>query len=209
VQITQQIKRLIQRLWKQRACRILLAAALAVGIGVEAGHALIGSVYVVEGASMEPSYPPGTHLYGAPISTPLDRGDVVLLDDGKKEYAVKRIVGLPGESVQLWRGQVFINRKMLVEPYLAKHVYTYPEEPERRGASFVLGDNQYFVLGDNRACSSDSRSYGPVERKQIRRRVPLPSYFVCAYLAPYTLPDYGKTLIRPLGYRSAGAGPPF
>ena len=163
-----------------------------------AGHVFIGSVYVVEGTSMTPTYPAGTHLYGAPISTLLERGDVALLDDGHEDYAVKRIVGLPGEAIQLWRGQVFINREMLVEPYLPKHVYTYPAEPLRRGATFVLGEDQYFVLGDNRPWSADSRTYGPVCRKQIKRRVPQADDFVCAYLAPYTLPEYGKSLIRPL-----------
>ena len=118
---------------------------------------------------MEPTYPPGTHLYGAPISTPLERGDVVVLDDSNEEYAVKRIIGLPGETVQLWRGCVFINRQMLVEPYLPKHTYTWPMERERRGATFVLGDKEYFVLGDNRPRSADSRVYGPVRRKQIKQ----------------------------------------
>ena len=160
--------------------------------------------YSVEGTSMEPNFPAGTQLYGAPISTPLDRGDVVLLDDGKEDYAVKRIIGLPGESVQLWRGQVFINRQMLIEPYLPKHIYTYPVEPKRRGATFMLGEKQYFVLGDNRPYSADSRTYGPVNRKQIKRRVPAPEGFVCAYLAPYTLPVYGRSLIRPLPTHSAG-----
>jgi hypothetical protein len=105
---------------------------------------------------------------------------------------------LPGETVQLWRGRVFINREMLIEPYLPKHVYTYPAEPSRRGATFVLGEDQYFVLGDNRPWSADSRTYGPVVRTQIKRRVPQAEDFVCAYFAPYTLPDYGKSLIRPL-----------
>ena len=192
------ICRLIQKLWKHPACRMSVAAALAVGVGVGAGHVFVGGVYLVEGMSMYPNYPAGTQLYGAPIPTPLERGDVVLIDDGQKDYAVKRIVGLPGETVQLWRGQVFINREMLVEPYLPKHVYTYPAEPSRRGATFVLGEDQYFVLGDNRPWSADSRSYGPVGRKQIKRRVPQADDFVCAYFAPYTLPEYGKSLIRPL-----------
>ncbi len=146
---------------------------------------------------MEPTYPEGTPLYGAPISTSLERGDVVLLNDGKKDYAVKRIIGLPGETIQLWRGCVFINRQLLVEPYLPKHTYTCPMSPMSRGAAFVLGEGEYFVLGDNRPCSADSRTYGPVERKQIKRRVPPPAGFVCAYCAPYTLPAYGTTLIRP------------
>ncbi len=193
-----QIRRLVQKLWASLVCRTLLAAALAVALGIGAGRVFVGSVYVVEGTSMSPAYQPGTRLYGAPISTPLERGDVVLLDDGKADYAVKRIIGLPGETVHLWRGQVFINRQMLVEPYLPKHIYTYPMERTRRGGTFILGEREYFVLGDNRMYSSDSRVYGPVNRKQIKRRVPLPDDFVCAYFAPYTLPAYGKTLIQPM-----------
>jgi signal peptidase I len=184
---------------------MLFGAAFAVVLGVSAGHAFIGSVYVVDGTSMEPTYPPGTHLYGAPISTPIERGDVVLLDDGNDDYAVKRIIGLPGETVQLWRGCVFINRQMLVEPYLLKHTYTYPMEPMRRGATFVLGEKEYFVLGDNRPRSADSRAYGPVSRKQIKRRVPLPEDLVCSHFAPYTLPAYGRTLIRPTVTKVSGS----
>ena len=69
----------------------------------------------------------------------------------------------------------------------------------------MLGGDQYFVLGDNRLCSADSRTYGPVGRNRIKRRVPLPEDFICAYSAPYTLPDYGKSLIRPLLPHPAGA----
>jgi len=199
-----QFCRLIQKAWNNLTSRTLIGAAVAVALGVGAGRVFIGSVYVVEGTSMEPTYPPGTHLYGAPISTPLERGDVVLVDDRKEDYAVKRIVGLPGETVQMWRGRVFINRQMLVEPYLPKHTYTYPMEQARRGATFILGEAEYFVMGDNRPCSADSRTYGPVGRKQIKRRVPLPEYFVCAYFTPHTLPAYGKTLIRPALTHTAG-----
>ena len=82
-------------------------------------------------------------------------------------------------------------------------------EQERRGATFILGEGEYFVLGDNRPYSADSRAYGPVERKQIRRRVPLPDEFICAYSAPYTLPDYGKVLIRHTATNAAGAKAPL
>lgn len=200
-----QIRRLIQKLWGYSPFRMSVAAAFAVFLGVGAGRVFIGSVYVVDGMSMEPNYPPRTRLYGTPISTPLERGDVVLLNDGKEDYAVKRIIGLPGETVQLWRGRVFINRQMLVEPYLPKHTYTYPMERARRGAIFMLGEREYLVLGDNRFNSADSRMYGAVERKQIKRRVPLPDGFVSAYVAPYTLPEYGKSSIRPLATRVAGS----
>ena len=200
-----QIRRLIQKLWQSRACRTVIAATAAALLGAGAGRTFIGSVCVVDGESMEPSYPSGTHLYGAAISAPLARGDVILLNDGNADYAVKRIVGLPGETVQLWRGQVFVNRQMLVESYLPKHTYTCPVERARRGATFILGEGEYFVLGDNRLCSSDSRAYGPVRRNQIKQRVPLLVDFVGAHFAPYTLPEYGKTLIRPIKPDVTGA----
>ena len=190
--------RFVEKLWRKPACRLFLGAVFSAFVGVAASRMFIGSVAVVEGKSMMPNYPPGSHLYAAPISTPLERGDVVFLDDGNHDFAVKRIVGLPGETVQLWRGCVFVNRKLLVEPYLPPHTYTFPVERERRAATFILGDAEYLVLGDNRPYSADSRSYGPVHRKQIKERVLMPNDFVGAYFGRYTLPDPGTTVIRPL-----------
>ena len=187
-----------EKLWRKPGCRVVVAAVFSAFLGVAASRLFIGSVAVVEGKSMVPAYPPGTHIYAAPISTPLGRGDVVVLDDGGDEYAIKRIIGLPGETVQLWRGCVFINRRLLVEPYLPAHTYTFPVERQRRSATFVLDENEYLVLGDNRTYSADSRSYGPVERKQIKKRVPQPDNFMCAYFGSYTLPEPGNTVIRPL-----------
>jgi signal peptidase I len=172
-----------------------LAITFAALAGVAATRVLFGSVAVVDGPSMTPNYPSGAHVYTAPISSPLERGDVVVLDDGHKEYAIKRLVGMPGETVHLWRGKVFINRRMLAEPYLPKHTFTCPTE---RQAVFILGPEQYFVLGDNRDCSADSRSYGPVERDQLKRRIPSAEGTLRAEFRPFTLPAPGKTLIRAL-----------
>src|SRR4051812_5625701 len=148
----------------------MLAVIFAALAGIAASRAFFCSVAVVDGQSMSPNFPSGCHIYTAPISgAPLARGDVVVLDDGNREYAIKRIVGMPGETVHLWRGKVFINRKMLAEPYLPRHTFTCPTE---RRAVFILGPDQYFVLGDNRDCSTDSRSYGPIERDQLKRRIP-------------------------------------
>ena len=158
---------------------------------------------------MMPNFQPGARLYAAPISTPLERGDVVLLDDGKDDYAVKRIIGLPGETVQIWRGCVFINGKLLVEPYLPKHTYTFPAEQKRRAAVFELGAGEYVVLGDNRPYSADSRSYGPVARNHIKKRVPAPDEFECAYFGSYTLPEPGRTVIRPLTEHATARPNPF
>ena len=79
-----------------------------------------------------------------------------------QEYATKRIVGLPGELIEFRDHQVRINGKPLVEPYLGKATLTESEFP-----SFRLGPDEYFVLGDNRPDSYDSRFYGPVNRAAI------------------------------------------
>jgi len=177
---------------------------VSAAVGIAAGHTVIGavsgSVSVVGGTSMAPAYQPGERVYTAPITTELDRGDVVLVNDGNKEYALKRIVGLPGETIELWRGHVFINQVMLREPYLPKHTYTFPDERTETHV-FRLNSGQYFLLGDNRPCSSDSRSYGPVSRKQVISRIPAPDNVLRPGFAPYTLPAAGKRTIQPLGHR--------
>ena len=97
---------------------------------------------------------------------------------------------MPGETIQIWHGFVFVNRKALNEPYVQKRTYTYP----KKLAVFVLGEDQYFVMGDNRLNSIDSRSYGPVDRKQIKRRIPLPENSLRASYDSYTLPTDGGSL---------------
>jgi signal peptidase I len=139
----------------------------------------------VGGNSMSPNYPPGTWVYTAPISTPLERGDVVVIDDGHPECAIKRIVGLPGEMVHLKHGYVFINRRILLEPYVPRKVYTFPRE--REGVC-ILGENEYFVLGDNRPSSTDSRTYGPISRAQVKRRISVPEGSPRAHFGPNFLP---------------------
>lgn len=193
----EQLCQIARDLHQKPACRWWIAVACAAVMGVTLGRTYFAPVLVVEGASMAPNYPPGAHLYSAAVPDPLQRGDVVLIDDGADEYAVKRLIGLPGETVHIWRGRVFINGQMLVEPYLPKNIYTYPIERRYLGAVFTVGVGQYFVLGDNRMQSSDSRAYGPVPCERIKRLIPLPKGFTRPYLAPYTLPAEGKSLIRP------------
>jgi len=165
-----------------------MVAALAAFIGVAAGRNLLGRISVVSGHSMSPTFEPGTWVRATRVSADLDRGDVVVLDDGASEYAIKRVVGLPGETVHVWRGHVFINKRILVEPYIPKKVYTFPRE---RQAVFVLGPDQYFVLGDNRPASSDSRTYGPIERDQIKGQIALPPG------APHA--RFGAMVVKPYG----------
>jgi signal peptidase I len=187
------IWRLARNLWRKLPYHWTVAAGLAAVVGVAAGRNFLDSVCVVTGSSMAPTYEPGACLLSAAVSGPLERGDVVVIDDGFADYAVKRIVGLPGETVQFWRGQVFIDRQAISEPYVPTNIYTYARP--RRG-TYILGQTQFFVMGDNRLKSVDSRTYGPIQRKQIKRRVALPENTPRAVFTPYMLPEPGSVLPR-------------
>ncbi len=77
---------------------------------------------------------------------------------------VKRVVGLPGETVSIRRGQVYINGRLLNEPYAVGD--TFPDH-----APMQIGPDDYFVLGDNRMVSEDSRAFGCVPRRNIEGRI--------------------------------------
>jgi signal peptidase I len=79
---------------------------------------------------------------------------------------VKRIIGVSGDSIYLKEGAVFINGRKLSEPYLPASTPTYPYGSSQE-QFIICGKDQYFLLGDNRMNSADSRSYGPVARNRI------------------------------------------
>jgi len=91
---------------------------------------------------------------------------VVLRDPVEHGYAVKRIIAGEGDRVVLKDGRVFVNGRRLKEPYLAPGMPTFPYGTANE-QSFALGKDRYFVLGDNRKNSADSRTYGPVPRQSI------------------------------------------
>jgi signal peptidase I len=100
---------------------------------------------------------------------------VVVVTDDRGDQAIKRIIGLPGETVTLYGGFIYIDRQRMTEPYLPEHTYTFKsDESNELPANWQLGDNQYFVLGDNRFESRDSRDFGALDRRRIHRIVSLP-----------------------------------
>jgi signal peptidase I len=124
---------------------------------------------IVQGRSMVPTLQDGerylldrwSYYYRLP-----ERGDVVVLrDPGHQDLAIKRIVGMPGDTIQLRDGVVMVNGKRFIEPYLSRGTLTYM--PDFKDRSVLLGADQYFVLGDNRPLSEDSRYYGPIQRDRI------------------------------------------
>jgi len=97
---------------------------------------------------------------------------VVLVDPGDHGFSVKRIIATPGQSIYFKFGRVFVNDREIDEPYLTvnTHTFTYSQMKEQM---ITLGPDQYFVLGDNRPRSIDSRCYGAVPRGNILGKVML------------------------------------
>ncbi|TSC56644.1 MAG: signal peptidase I [Parcubacteria group bacterium Gr01-1014_18] len=123
--------------------------------------------FYVKGASMEPNFFDNEYLVVDEISyrfSEPQRGDIVVLKYPRdiRQYFIKRIIGLPGERVRVADGFVYINGLQLGESaYLDKSVLTHKED------IWVLKDDEYFVLGDNRIASLDSRDFGPIRRSHI------------------------------------------
>jgi len=130
---------------------------------------------VVQGDSMVPTFRNADVIHTqAPDASP-ERGDVVVLTDDRGDLVIKRVIGLPGESVTIFLGFVYINGQRLSEPYLPKNTYTFKLDlRDGRPGTWTLGDKQYFVLGDNRPQSIDSRHFGLVDGRGICRVVNLP-----------------------------------
>lgn len=128
------------------------------------------SIFVVDGLSMEPYLHDRELVLWNPNSfneKGPERGDIIVMNypgDPKHKKYVKRIVGLPNERVDTYDGHVYINKQLLPEDYLYVDVETDPP------GTWQLGSNQYFVLGDNRPDSSDSRYFGAVDRRFILGR---------------------------------------
>ncbi len=95
------------------------------------------------------------------------RGDIVILLDpmGSEDDFVKRVVALPGEIISIKNGETFVNEKKIQEPYISSD-----HSVDNMGPLRVPAD-RYFVMGDNRPVSSDSRRFGPISKENILGKV--------------------------------------
>ena len=139
------------------------AALLVVGLIT---HYFFYTVIVVRGKSMEPNYNDGNVVLINKISYQVgnpERGDVVAMyfPGETSKHFIKRVVGLPGERVTIKDSQIYINGKIRPEMYLLDEVSTTPNLTRQ------LSADEYFVLGDNRPNSSDSRAWGAVPESYI------------------------------------------
>lgn len=155
---------------------ILEVIVFAVGIFFFV-YLLIMRPHKIKGQSMQPNYPDGEYLLTEKVTYYLNsptRGDVVVLTPppnvSETDEFIKRIIGLPGEKVMVKGGHVYINNKVLDEPYLATTLYTNPGDFLLEGQEYTVPDGKYFVMGDNRPNSSDSRYWGPITKSEITGR---------------------------------------
>lgn len=152
-----------------RQGHILLCLALWSTIMFLFIHRFVVTTVVVEGRSMSPTLQPGDRYYvncWLPYIRGYNRGDLVVIRDrSRNDLMVKRIVGLPGDRIQLRKGKVCRNGIILNEPYVPAGSYTYSRHLGAQ--TVVVGRDSYFVLGDNRLTSEDSRSYGDVDRADL------------------------------------------
>ena len=170
----------------------IVKTVLIVGFFVLFFRFFIIQPYYILGSSMEPDYHNGEYLFVDEISyrfTPPERGNVIVLrhpDDACISYVesskimktffqgpcknyIKRIVGLPGETVKIESGKVYIINKDNPQGFELKEPYIEAGLPTLGDQTVTVGENQYFVLGDNRKpnASSDSRDWGLLDKKYI------------------------------------------
>jgi len=158
---------LIPRLVKQ-LCLLALVVFCSSGSYWLISHYLMSTVEV-QGRSMLPTLQDGDRYvlnrWVYHCKEP-QRGDLVVIrDPGHNDFAVKRIVVLPCESVYVKSGLVYVNNQKLEEPYLGPGTVTPTFATKEKW--LVIGQQRYFVMGDNRAESEDSRIYGTIHRNDI------------------------------------------
>ena len=121
----------------------------------------------VEGTSMMPELQDQERLFINKFEyrfEPIHRGDVIVFHyplDPSKSY-IKRVIAMPGDTVSIDEGQVYVTGKALAEPYVPARFRDQRSYPDT-----TLKASQYFVMGDHRLISSDSRDFGPVNRRLI------------------------------------------
>ena len=161
-----------QGLWSE-SLKLLRDIVLIIAVFILLG-VFVAQPVVVEGTSMLPELHDGERLlvnklvyykFKSVSWGHIERGDIIVFwypKDPEKSY-VKRVIGLPGDTVEVRDGMVLVNDKKLDEPYLdSEHNQSLPNHAPKK-----VDDNYYFVMGDNRDNSSDSRLWGLVPEKYI------------------------------------------
>lgn len=138
-------------------------------------YLLVLQPHKIKGQSMEPNFDNGEFLLTDKVTYRFSqpkRGDVIVFEapGTNNEEFIKRIIGLPGEEVSLSDGNVYINNSLLEENYIPESLKTEGGIFLKDGQTVSVPNENYFVLGDNRVASSDSRTWGFVSKNKITGR---------------------------------------
>ena len=123
-------------------------------------------VYRIGNTSMLPTVLPGDLLLIKLRPRSIHRGDVIIINPygDQRPHQIKRVIGMPGDEILIDKGSIVVNNLLLREPYLKGRPRT---EFSDHAKKWNLSRNDYFVMGDNRMISTDSRTLGPISRHQI------------------------------------------
>lgn len=135
-------------------------------------YLFVAQPHKVSGNSMIPTLHSGDYILTDKLSYRFGqtkRGDIIVLKNPRDESQdfIKRIIAVPNESIKLEKNSVYINNQLLLEPYLPPDTNTRAGAFLLEGTQVKVSPNQYYVFGDNRSHSSDSREWGGVTREEI------------------------------------------
>lgn len=150
---------------------VLVASSLVIGAGLDAASPY--ETYKIPSESMLHTLQVDDYLMAEKLvqTDTVSRGDILifLLPEDRDMHFIKRVIGLPGDTVELREGVVYLNGAPLEEPY-AVHGAGGNDTRVRFFAPYTVEEGRYFLLGDNRGASRDSRFFGSIEGKDIVAR---------------------------------------
>ena len=170
---------------------LLISAAVVLPI-----RYFIVQPFIVRGASMEPNFEDREYLIIDEISYYLrepQRGEPIVFHYPKdpRQFFIKRVIGLPGERVNIQKGKIMIFNARYPDGFTMDEQYLNPGRLTHPDSAITLGLHEYFVLGDNRDFSSDSRVWGPLDRKFMVGRVVFRAWPVARFgTIPYGALDF-------------------
>lgn len=137
---------------------------------------LIAQPHKVSGSSMFPNFKDGDYIITDKVTYRLSeptRGDIIVFKNPRDESQdfIKRIIAVPGDRIKVSSGKVYLNGKLLDEPYLNDQIVTNSGSFMKEGEEVEISPNHFIVLGDNRSHSSDSREWGFIQMNEIIGKV--------------------------------------
>lgn len=132
----------------------------------------IAQPFVVSGASMEPTFHDGEYLIVDQLTYAFEapeRGSVIIFKypEDPSKFFIKRVIGLPGETVQLRGKDVIIKNDAHPSGFILDEPYLESARRDSNNSTITLANDEYFVMGDNRKASSDSRVWGPLDENYL------------------------------------------